>query len=640
MLLKKVFGVLILILGLASLAYITYFFIDTYSQRSDDDNPERAYQKITDFMFSQDFEQVISASGEFIKKYPKSRLIPNAHLKIADSYLEIEDYKNAIIVYKQVISEFPNSSFSNLAQKQLAIAQSRLVDPKEALMITTRQPEKDFSDIQHLFSEGEYDKAISGFEFFIRKYPQNYLAASAQFLIAESFFKKQNLKIAKDEYQKVVELYPQSEKVYLAGKQIAEIERMSGIMATSNPRSEYEKYRNYYENREYDKAIVNFRKFIRMYPTSPFAANSRYWIAESYYAKNDLQTAKKEFEIVISDYPKTDKAVDATTKLKIIEQKISDQQGSSASIDYKRIRRFYLLQEYDNAIVAFGDFLKKYPQDKLAINAQYWIGESYYAKEEFGKAIVEFQKILDNYPNQEKSVHAKLKITMSNKKLGRETASVQEQEYKAILAKYRGKRFAEAIEDFSEFIIKYPDDLLVINAMYWRGECYYSLENYQTAIEMFKQLIERFPKTEKADHARKKIDLAMVNLGLGKERTDEIEFAKIMDNYKITNYDAAIFSLKSFINLYPHSPLRAEAQFTIGEAYFKTRNFESAMWEYFKVAENYPKSSFAAEAQFKLANCAEKLSRPIQSKIEYFTLIDKYPNSEFAELAMKRVNDF
>ena len=636
---RRVFTWIILLVGLVSFIYITNFFIHTYAQYSEEKDPEKIYQNIINRISTKEYETALELSKDFIEKYPKSSLIPNVYLLIAESFLIQKEYDQAIIVYRDIIKNYPNSSYSASANKFIEIAQKKNNSLDEEILVMDNQPEHDYAVSRQFYIEKKYDKSIQGFEYFIRNYPNHYLTASAQFLIAESYFKKAEFRISADEYKKVVDLYPKSEYVYPAKKQIAEIEKMSGILLNSQPEDEYRIARELYKKGKFDNAISNFKKFIRIYPDHTLASNSRYWIGESYYSKDDLDVAKAEFELVKKDYPNSEKVKDANKKLELIEEKLKDKESSIVENEYKKIRRFYLLQEYDKAIESFEYFLKKHPDSEFAINALYWIGESYYAKENYKKAIQEFQKIIDNYPNQEKTTHAKLKIAMSNKKLGLENRSEEEQVYRESLKKYREKNFAEAISAFDDFLIKFPKHPLTMNALYWKGESYYALEDYNTAIKNFNKVIEKYPRTEKAEHSRKKIDLAMINMGLGLERQDELEFNDIMDDFNLTNYDATIFSLKKFLDKYPNSPLSAEAQFIIGESYFNIRSFESAMWEYNRVVENYSDSKFSPEAQYKIALCTEELNRPIQTRIEYFNLIEKYPNSEFSDIALQKVGE-
>ncbi|MCW8922325.1 MAG: tol-pal system protein YbgF, partial [Gammaproteobacteria bacterium] len=75
-------------------------------------------------------------------------------------------------------------------------------------------------------------------------------------------------------------------------------------------------------------------------------------------------------------------------------------------------RAFGLLKEgrYKQAIVAFGGFLKTFPQSQYADNAQYWLGEANYAYRQYDQALSEFQRLIANYPDSSKVQGARLKI--------------------------------------------------------------------------------------------------------------------------------------------------------------------------------------------------------------------------------------
>tara|TARA_B100001250_G_scaffold414236_1_gene451451 strand:+ start:637 stop:1500 length:864 start_codon:yes stop_codon:yes gene_type:complete len=81
---------------------------------------------------------------------------------------------------------------------------------------------------------------------------------------------------------------------------------------------------------------------------------------------------------------------------------------------------FKLLKEsqYKQAIVAFKNFLKDYPNNSLSNNAQYWIGEANYVMQDYEIAINEYQALLNNYPDSKKTSHALLKIGYSFVELG------------------------------------------------------------------------------------------------------------------------------------------------------------------------------------------------------------------------------
>jgi tol-pal system protein YbgF len=82
--------------------------------------------------------------------------------------------------------------------------------------------------------------------------------------------------------------------------------------------------------------------------------------------------------------------------------------GDKASYQFA----FGLLKDsrYDEAIAAFQQFLRNFPDSGLADNAQYWLGEAYYVQRNFTAALVAFQGVVDKYPQSRKLGDALLKI--------------------------------------------------------------------------------------------------------------------------------------------------------------------------------------------------------------------------------------
>lgn len=64
------------------------------------------------------------------------------------------------------------------------------------------------------------------------------------------------------------------------------------------------------------------------------------------------------------------------------------------------------------------DFLKKYPQDPLAVNAMYWIGETYYGEKKYENAILQFQDVIQKYGDHPKVASALYKQGLSFHALG------------------------------------------------------------------------------------------------------------------------------------------------------------------------------------------------------------------------------
>jgi tol-pal system protein YbgF len=84
----------------------------------------------------------------------------------------------------------------------------------------------------------------------------------------------------------------------------------------------------------------------------------------------------------------------------------------------------YLMQrDYGAAQNSFEDFLSRYPQDSLAGNAQYWLGEAHFVRGEYKAAASSFLKGYQNYAGNARAADSLLKLAMSLDRLGQKDAA-------------------------------------------------------------------------------------------------------------------------------------------------------------------------------------------------------------------------
>jgi len=74
--------------------------------------------------------------------------------------------------------------------------------------------------------------------------------------------------------------------------------------------------------------------------------------------------------------------------------------------------------EYEDARQLFQALLEQHPKSDNADNAQFWIGEVYYHEKWYEKAILEYQKVIENYPKGNKVRSALLKQGLAFSNLG------------------------------------------------------------------------------------------------------------------------------------------------------------------------------------------------------------------------------
>ncbi|MBD1547327.1 tol-pal system protein YbgF [Roseibium aggregatum] len=104
--------------------------------------------------------------------------------------------------------------------------------------------------------------------------------------------------------------------------------------------------------------------------------------------------------------------------------------------DYDRAYSYAVNGQYKAAEEGFRAFIDTYPDDRLAANAQYWLGESLLAQRNYREAADAFLKTYTDHPGSEKSPDSLLKLGLSLNGLGENDA---------------------ACATFSELLNKYPN---------------------------------------------------------------------------------------------------------------------------------------------------------------------------------------
>lgn len=85
---------------------------------------------------------------------------------------------------------------------------------------------------------------------------------------------------------------------------------------------------SFLEQKAYDAAIKDFKKFVQKYPNEQLTSNAQYWIGEGYYSKKDYPKAITELQKVIDQYPNSTKRCDALLKQGMAFSNMKDHSNS------------------------------------------------------------------------------------------------------------------------------------------------------------------------------------------------------------------------------------------------------------------------------------------------------------------------
>ncbi len=108
---------------------------------------------------------------------------------------------------------------------------------------------------------------------------------------------------------------------------------------------------------------------------------------------------------------------------------------------------FYKAENYQNAAIAFRDFLRQFPQSAHEANVLYWMGNSYFLSKDYANSLDSYQSLVSKYEDHPRAPEAMLNI----------------------------------------------------------ADCQLELKNKNAAKKTLKQLISQFPGSDAADKAKKRL---------------------------------------------------------------------------------------------------------------------------------------
>lgn len=255
----------------------------------------------------------------------------------------------------------------------------------------------------------------------------------------------------------------------------------------------------------YDQAIREFKRILATNPNGSVALNSIYNTAICYYRLHLFKDAENQFQQVIEKFPEQPLATQslflkACTYLERGENEVAE-----------NILRNFLQNNKDHiwtglAFEKLGDAYLEMEQDKKSIDA-------------YMQAIA---KSPSNYSNQ---VRAYFKLGNVFVRIGNSSRAIEsfvstitigekqsifmrvpDAYYRVADEKYKQKDYKGALEYYTKVTRKYPSFQETPWGLFQIGTIYKNLKQYQDAVNMFKELLKRYPDDYWAKQAQWKLE--------------------------------------------------------------------------------------------------------------------------------------
>ncbi len=150
---------------------------------------------------------------------------------------------------------------------------------------------------------------------------------------------------------------------------------------------------------------------------------------------------------------------------------------------------------------------------------------------------------------------------------------------KAINYYREGKDKKEVLTLFQEILDDYPHSASAAQSLFYKGECYYYLGEYDKAVQSFKKYLDKYPRKEFAP-------LSLVSLGNTYEQKGR--------------YEEALTAYHKFVDKYKNNFLIGDVYLAMGRVYEQINQWGKAQESYQKILDFYPQSFSGEDARWRI----------------------------------------
>ncbi|MBD3320893.1 MAG: tetratricopeptide repeat protein [Chitinivibrionales bacterium] len=389
-----------------------------------------------------DYEEAIDGFESFAVQFPDHAMTPYAYYRIGTILAEQEKHAEAIGKFETVIEKYPDSDMYDKA-----------VLGKAERIIARGKPEEGVRYLQKLIAQKPLD-SIS-------------IAPNIYLRIGETFKNElNNTEKAIENFSIIVDSFPHDNLFSYAAFQMG-----SGLKELGRDDEAIDIFSRVKKDDSaiYRAAQAEIGKLLAK--TDPEAAVENYWkIVEESDTPEDSAVAFIGIGDVYSSVKKWDRA--AGIFRKVYDFYHGDVDAYSAGALVKLVDALNNAGNYDEAIKFAQIMQEQFPDNDYTINTVYFEAAAWFAKKDYTKARKKFLQIIGSGKSEQLS----------------EIAYYQKAD-----CLYFSKQYGAAIQEYNEYMEKYPEGKYAASALYMQGNAYWTLEDFRNAKNKFQKIVTDYP---------------------------------------------------------------------------------------------------------------------------------------------------
>ncbi len=266
------------------------------------------------------------------------------------------------------------------------------------------------------------------------------------------------------------------------------------------PREQFNWAMEFFNRGDFEDAAREFKTLVAEYPDSEYAPDAQYYAGRSYEEIGKYYPAFKQYQEVAERYPFSDKLSDVVERQFFIAEMFRQKETP-------RLMDLELSMSLDRAVEIYEKVIRNMPRGEYADKDYFKKAECYRRMRKHREAIDAYNSILDDYPNSDLLEEVKYQRAYTK--------------YEAALASdYDQRSTMEALEEFRRIYEEIEAPEVIEEARRKRLELeerkarsdlrtaeFYLRRNQESSALMYlKDIVEKFPDTQAAGEARKKIE--------------------------------------------------------------------------------------------------------------------------------------
>ena len=317
----------------------------------------------------------------------------------------------------------------------------------------------------------------------------------------------------------------------------------------------------FYRSEQFVQAIATYNTIIENYPQIAWAKNAQFQIGVAYNKLSAngnidvLPAMSQAFNTYYTQYPDDERAVHAY---------------------YYDAWAHYRMGKWRDASDIFASLADTYPQSRYASEALFRAGDALFnmtnrsgvedKNQHYLDAMVYYDRIIRRYS---------------------QSGHMDDALYNKAWCLINLDRKEEAVPVFERIVAEHPNGIYGARSQFTLGDYYYGLKDYEKATESYQTFLDRFPADKLTAQDRALPNKARTLLGHLAEIDAYNLYATGEQLLAEKNYDEAMVVFKEVQQKYPKSDQAVNSLVNIGAAYMAQEEFRQAGAVFQEVVDNY-----------------------------------------------------